>query len=83
MGGTWARLHSITHSIDVDYRQNTSIRQHLTMTSARVHVRCVRVLVYAASWLGGWLDACWCVAGVHGGYEVTQNCARSGIQYCS
>lgn len=40
--GTWARLHSITHSIDVDYRQNTSIRQHLTMTSARVYV-CVRV----------------------------------------
>lgn len=40
-----ASLHSITHSIDVDYRQNTSIRQHLTMTSARVHTR---------AYIGGW-----------------------------
>lgn len=46
--GGWARLHSITHSMDVDYRQNTSIRQHLTMTSARVHIYiyiCARVRV--------------------------------------
>ena len=26
-GGAWARLHSITRSIDVDYRQNTLVRQ--------------------------------------------------------
>lgn len=55
-GGWYVGLHSITHSIDVDYRQNTSIRQHLTMTSARVHVRAYNVGGRYDAWRGFTVD---------------------------
>lgn len=69
VGGTWVRLHSITHSIDVDYRQNTSIRQHLTMTSAHIRT-CVRICT----------RACVCVARMSGFGWVGVGCVlvRSG-----